>query len=453
MGPRPPPGTNKSEHFLTSTTKPLSINKRPKLKLSPINTAEVAGDEHSYYNIGQPPSSQAHGITVPDDNSDSSRTLRPPMANDPSSIRVNEIRDAITEIEQRSESRMSKRSSGPADHTSSSSPVSIQQSSTNTSNNTSATGSNGGDKGWENERWSDDAFQVVSRLGEGAGGAVYKVKDKRTGDLYARKTIPTRTTPAKQLLAELKHLSNTKHSNICEFYGAYMSSSSSEVNVVMELCDGGSLEAIMRKLKEREGRVGEQLIGKLAEGILSGLVHLHSLRIIHRDIKPSNILLTLSGIIKLCDFGVSGELQDSIVVTFLGTSWYMAPERVNGKPYTVRADVWSTGLCLLELALNRFPLPDDLDGIIPLMDYITRGPPILLVDDATVKWSDGAKEFIALCLRVSDTDRPHPKQLLSHPWLMDCCSTVSNRHVSNWVRDVWGIPRIKRPATTTPAAS
>jgi mitogen-activated protein kinase kinase len=50
------------------------------------------------------------------------------------------------------------------------------------------------------------------------------------------------------------------------------------------------------------------------------------------------------------------------------------PERVNGKPYSVRADVWSTGLSLLELASNRFPLPDDLDGIIPLMDYITRGP-------------------------------------------------------------------------------
>jgi len=374
------------------------------------------------------------------------------MHDEPGSFHVSQIKDAITEIEHRSDSRMSKRSSGAADHTSSSSPVSIQQNtSSNTSNNTSATASNGGDKSWDNERWSDDVLDVVSRLGEGAGGAVYKVRDKRTGHLYARKTIPTRTTPARQLLAELKHLSNTKHANICEFHGAYMSPSSSEVNVVMELCDAGSLEAVMKELQQRKGRVGEQLIGKVAEGVLSGLVHLHSLRIIHRDIKPSNILLTLAGGIKLCDFGVSGELQDSIVVTFLGTSWYMAPERVNGKPYTVRADVWSTGLCLLELALNRFPLPDDLDGIIPLMDYITRGPPILLVDDATVKWSDGAKEFIALCLRVSDTDRPHPRELLSHPWLLDCCSNVSNRHVSAWVRKIWGIPR-KRPDTTSAAS-
>jgi len=231
-----------------------------------------------------------------------------------------------------------------------------------------------------------------------------------------------------------------------------MSSSSSEVNVVMELCEGGSLEAIMEKLKERQARVGEQLIGKLAQGILDGLVHLHSLRIIHRDIKPSNILLSISGVIKLCDFGVSGDLQDSLVVTFLGTSWYMAPERVNGKPYSVRADVWSTGLSLLELALNRFPLPDDLDGIIPLMDYITRGPPIQLVDDATVKWSDGAKEFISLCLCVSDNDRPHPRELLQHPWLQDCCSAVSSKQVSSWVKEVWGIKRTK-PSKNPTASS
>jgi len=129
----------------------------------------------------------------------------------------------------------------------------------------------------------------------------------------------------------------------------------------------------------------------------------------------------------------------------------MAPERVNGKPYSVRADVWSTGLSLLELALNRFPLPDDLDGIIPLMDYITRGPPIELVDDATVKWSDGAKEFISLCLCVSDTDRPHPKDLLQHAWLVDCCSEITDKDVSRWVKDVLKIR--KKPKLTASGSS
>lgn len=290
MGPRSRPGAHK-DHYLTpsslggnlaippslSATQPLSIpSKKPKLKLSPINTVEVSGDEHSYYNIGQQLASQPRPI--PTHNADdNNRTLRPPMPDEPGSFHVGQIREVLTEIESRSDSRMSKRSSGQADNqTSSSSPVSIRQnSSAENSNSTSATTVDSDkNNGWDNERWSDDVLEVVSRLGEGAGGAVYKVRDKRTGELYARKTIPTRTTPARQLLAELRHLSNTRHSNICEFYGAYMSSSSSEVNVVMELCEGGSLEAIMAKMKERQARVAEQLIGKLAEGVCVSLCSL-----------------------------------------------------------------------------------------------------------------------------------------------------------------------------------
>jgi mitogen-activated protein kinase kinase len=58
--------------------------------------------------------------------------------------------------------------------------------------------------------------------------------------------------------------------------------------------------------------------------VLKGLDYLHERRIIHRDIKPSNIVLTKQGVVKLCDFGVSGELVDSIAGTFTGTSFYMA---------------------------------------------------------------------------------------------------------------------------------
>lgn len=93
---------------------------------------------------------------------------------------------------------------------------------------------------------------------------------------------------------------------------------------------------------------------------------------------------------KLCDFGVSGELVDSMAGTFTGTSFYMAvskynndlfvlcshiflqPERICGHEYTIRSDVWSTGITLLELVQNRFPFPSDLPPI-ELMMYITQG--------------------------------------------------------------------------------
>ncbi|KAF8919079.1 kinase-like domain-containing protein, partial [Mucidula mucida] len=84
-------------------------------------------------------------------------------------------------------------------------------------------------------------------------------------------------------------------------------------------------------------------VGKVALCVLEGLGYLYDVhRIIHRDIKPSNILLNLSGDIKLCDFGVSGELINVIVNSFVGTSIYMS---VRGD-YIIKSDVWSLGITL-----------------------------------------------------------------------------------------------------------
>lgn len=122
--------------------------------------------------------------------------------------------------------------------------------------------------GWS---WGDDVLEELSRLGEGAGGAVHKVKDKRTGKIMARKTITTREAPMKQLLREILIISSTSHVNIIRFHGAYMSPSSSEVKVLMEYGEGGSLETVGRRIKERNAVVGEKIAGRLAEGVRPSL--------------------------------------------------------------------------------------------------------------------------------------------------------------------------------------
>ena len=119
----------------------------------------------------------------------------------------------------------------------------------------------------EFDQYDDDCFEELSRLGEGAGGAVYRVRDKRTGMIMARKTITTLEAPIKQLMREIKIISSTSHVNIIKFYGAYMSSSSSEVKVLMELCEGGSLESVGKQMRLIGGRVGERVAGRLAEGV------------------------------------------------------------------------------------------------------------------------------------------------------------------------------------------
>lgn len=161
--------------------------------------------------------------------------------------------------------------------------------------------------------------------------------------------------------------------------------------------------------------------------MLGGLTYLYSAhRIMHRDLKPSNILVNSKGQIKLCDFGVSSELEGSIAETFVGTGTYMAPERIQGSPYTVKSDVWSVGLTLMELAIGKFPFAgsdDDADGpggpqgILDLLQQIVLEPaPKLPKSDA---FPPILEDMIAKCLMKDPAERPTPKELyVSAPrWL------------------------------------
>ncbi|KAJ3571700.1 hypothetical protein NP233_g3586 [Leucocoprinus birnbaumii] len=295
--------------------------------------------------------------------------------------------------------------------------------------------------------WSDEVIEELQRLGEGAGGAVHKIKDKRSGKIMARKTITTRQAP-RQLLREVHIMTTTQHINIIRFYGAYISPSTSEVKILMEYCEGGSLEAVGKRLREYGAVVGEKIAGRLTEGVLQGLAYLHAKRTIHRDIKPSNILLTKEGVVRLCDFGVSGELVDSLANTFTGTSFYMAPERISGEKYTIRSDVWSTGITLLELVQNRFPFPNDLPPI-ELMVYITQNEPPRLEDEPGVEWSPSMKDFIKQALTVNPQMRPVPREMLAHPWI----ATMMKQevHMAKWISEVYGWPQ--RKSSDQPSSS
>merc|ERR1719210_1262953 len=117
--------------------------------------------------------------------------------------------------------------------------------------------------------------------------------------------------------------------------------------------DGGSLDLILRKA----GRIPEPILGTITIAVLKGLSYLREKhQIMHRDVKPSNILVNTCGEIKLCDFGVSGQLIDSMANSFVGTRSYMAPERLQGSHYSVQSDIWSLGLSLVEMSIGRYPV-------------------------------------------------------------------------------------------------
>ena len=163
------------------------------------------------------------------------------------------------------------------------------------------------------------------------------------------------------------------------------------------------------------------VLGKIAEAVLGGLKYLYlAHRIMHRDIKPSNVLLNSRGQIKLCDFGVSSELVNSVADTFVGTGTYMAPERIQSSPYTVKSDVWSVGLTLMELAIGKFPFSieseggdeDDAagpQGILDLLQQIVLEPaPKLPKSEA---FPQILEDIIAKCLMKKPEERPTPQEL------------------------------------------
>ncbi|QSL65862.1 hypothetical protein MERGE_000141 [Pneumocystis wakefieldiae] len=204
---------------------------------------------------------------------------------------------------------------------------------------------------------SQEDLQILGDIG--AGNSAKKVIH-----------IEAKPTVRKQILRELQIMHDCNSPYIVSFYGAFMNGN--DINICMEYMDCGSLDKI-----SKYGAVEVKILGKISIAVVEGLTYLYNVhRIIHRDVKPSNILVNSHGQIKLCDFGVSGKLINSTADTFVGTSTYMSPERIQGAKYSVKSDVWSLGMTLLELAIGRFPLTSNSDaptaGTMGILDLLQR---------------------------------------------------------------------------------
>ena len=237
------------------------------------------------------------------------------------------------------------------------------------------------------EQWNqlanNNRIVELTCLGEGNGGSVSKCRLAQGSPVFALKLIKVDTNPLiqKQILRELQYNRLCKSRNIVRYYGTFLIESQQMIGIAMEYMGGRSLDAIYKRVIELDpsNRINEKVLGKIGESVLNGLNYLHQQKIIHRDIKPLNILLDSQGNVKLCDFGVSGEVVDSLATTFVGTQYYMAPERIQGKPYTVTCDVWSLGLTMLEVASCKFPFTVDNPqlGPIELLQLILEYEPKL----------------------------------------------------------------------------
>lgn len=271
-----------------------------------------------------------------------------------------------------------------------------------------------GDKNFEVE--ADDLVSLVE-LGRGAYGVVEKVHHAQSGTTMAVKRIraTVNTQEQKRLLMDLDISMRTVDCfYTVTFYGALFREG--DVWICMELMDT-SLDKFYKKVLEKQKTIPEDILGKIAVSIVRALEHLHSkLSVIHRDVKPSNVLVNKQGHVKMCDFGISGYLVDSVAKTMdAGCKPYMAPERinpeVNHKGYNVKSDVWSLGITLIELAILRFPY-ESWGTPFQQLKQVVEEPSPQLPDSFSKDFVD----FTAHCLRKNPAERMSYLELMAHPF-------------------------------------
>ncbi|XP_045020770.1 dual specificity mitogen-activated protein kinase kinase 4 isoform X4 [Bubalus bubalis] len=242
----------------------------------------------------------------------------------------------------------------------------------------------------------------LGEIGRGAYGSVNKMVHKPSGQIMAVKRIRSTVDEKeqKQLLMDLDVVMRSSDCPyIVQFYGALFREG--DCWICMELMSTSFDKFYKYVYSVLDDVIPEEILGKITLATVKALNHLkENLKIIHRDIKPSNILLDRSGNIKLCDFGISGQLVDSIAKTRdAGCRPYMAPERIDPSAsrqgYDVRSDVWSLGITLYELATGRFPYPK-WNSVFDQLTQVVKGDPPQLSNSEEREFSPSFINFVNL---------------------------------------------------------
>ncbi|XP_014836208.1 PREDICTED: STE20-like serine/threonine-protein kinase isoform X3 [Poecilia mexicana] len=262
----------------------------------------------------------------------------------------------------------------------------------------------------------EEIWEIIGELGDGAFGKVYKAQNKQNGTLAAAKVIDTKTEDElEDYMVEIDILASCNHHHIVKLLDAFYFEG--KLWILIEFCAGGAVDAIMLEL---ERPLTEPQIRVVCKQTLEALTYLHENKVIHRDLKAGNILLSLDGEVKLADFGVSAKNTSTLQRrdSFIGTPYWMAPEVVmcetsKDRPYDYKADIWSLGVTLIELAQVE-PPNHEMNPMRVLLKIAKSEPPTLMHPS---RWSPEFNDFLRRSLDKNVDNRWSSTQLLQHPFV------------------------------------
>jgi serine/threonine-protein kinase len=210
-------------------------------------------------------------------------------------------------------------------------------------------------------------YKIHEKLGEGGMGIVYKAHDDKLDRFVALKFLPAALASTEEEIArfdqEAKAISTLNHPNIATIYD--IDEADGRKFLALEYIAGGTLKSRLKNLKADDKVLPISDVVDYGIQIAEGLGHAHRRQIVHRDIKSDNVMFTDEGRLKITDFGLA-KLRGTVHLTrtgsTIGTLAYMAPEQLRAEDVDHRADLFSFGVVLYEMATSRLPFRGEHDA-------------------------------------------------------------------------------------------
>lgn len=226
-------------------------------------------------------------------------------------------------------------------------------------------------------------YRILSKLGEGGMGVVYRAEDLTLGRTVALKFLPpdsvARSEDRTRLVHEARAAAALLHPNICPIHE--IAESEGRTFIAMAHIEGRSLKD---RISEGPLPVSEAL--SIARQLAEALACAHAGGVVHRDVKPGNVMLARDGRPMLMDFGlakVSGATKLTRTGTTMGTVAYMSPEQVEGKETDHRGDIWALGVVLYEMVSGRLPFSAAYEAAL-LYSILNEEPALLSGEGSSI---------------------------------------------------------------------
>ncbi len=205
-------------------------------------------------------------------------------------------------------------------------------------------------------------YRILSKLGEGGMGAVYRAEDTKLKRTVALKFLPSDLTGDQEaqgrFVREAQAASGLDHPNICTVH-EIGTSADGQMFIAMACCEGESLK---KRLERGPLRLEEAV--SIAAQTARGLARAHAKGVVHRDVKPGNIIVSDDGTVKIVDFGLAKPAGRSVLTRAgmtVGTPAYMSPEQARGDAVDQRTDIWSLGVVLYEMLTGERPFKSEYE--------------------------------------------------------------------------------------------